>query len=224
VLALAAIILAPRGGAQAQDAREEGPFEIEKCRTIEKPGSYKLVNNLTFTGTTGTCLTTTASFVTIDLAGFTITGPGPAFVFPPNGPTGIAAENDRTGIAVRNGTISGFLSRRRSWKRRLDREGIARFGGHCPCDHGIGATGIVRAIPWLEFSACPGEGTGISATGIVAGNYVTGYGGIGLEIGLGSTVIGNTAVGAPGNVGIAVSCPCNLTDNTAVNNAQVNLE
>src|SRR6202023_4089786 len=70
-LALGAIILVPRAGAQAQVARE-GPTEIEKCKTISQPGSYKLVNNLTFKGTTGNCLEITANFVTIDLAGFTI--------------------------------------------------------------------------------------------------------------------------------------------------------
>ena len=74
-LAIGAIILAPLSGAKAQDA-QEGPIEIEKCQTISKPGSYKLVNNLTFTGTTGTCLLISADNVTIDLAGFTITGPG----------------------------------------------------------------------------------------------------------------------------------------------------
>ena len=46
VLALGAMILTPRAGARA-DGREEGPIEIEKCQTISKPGSYKLVNNIT---------------------------------------------------------------------------------------------------------------------------------------------------------------------------------
>jgi hypothetical protein len=46
-LALGAMMVAPVAG-----AREEGPIEIEKCQTISKSGSYKLVNNLTFTGTT----------------------------------------------------------------------------------------------------------------------------------------------------------------------------
>jgi hypothetical protein len=41
VFDLGAIILAPRFAAQAQDFREEGPREIEKCQTIDKPGSYK---------------------------------------------------------------------------------------------------------------------------------------------------------------------------------------
>jgi hypothetical protein len=38
VFALGAIILA--GGAIA---REEGPTEIEKCRTIDKPGSFRII-------------------------------------------------------------------------------------------------------------------------------------------------------------------------------------
>ena len=38
-LALGALILAPRPGAYAQDSRQEGPIEIEKCQTIDKPGS-----------------------------------------------------------------------------------------------------------------------------------------------------------------------------------------
>ena len=72
VLALVATMLLPSAGARA-DGREEGPTEIEKCQTIEKPGSYKLVNNLT---ATGDCLVITTDFVTIDLAGFLISGSG----------------------------------------------------------------------------------------------------------------------------------------------------
>jgi hypothetical protein len=83
-LALGAMILVPRAGAQAQDV-QEGPTEIEKCQTIDKPGSYKLVNNLT-PATQAVCLDITASFVTIDLAGFSISGPSGA-----GGPAAIAA-------------------------------------------------------------------------------------------------------------------------------------
>jgi hypothetical protein len=50
-LALGAMMLVPVAGARTQDA-QEGPIEIEKCRTIDKPGSYTLVNNLTFTSFT----------------------------------------------------------------------------------------------------------------------------------------------------------------------------
>jgi hypothetical protein len=37
----------------AAGARE--PTGIEKCQTISHPGSYKLVNDLTFTGGAGRC-------------------------------------------------------------------------------------------------------------------------------------------------------------------------
>ena len=86
-LALSAMMLAPVAG-----AREQGLTEIEKCQTISEPGSYKLVNNLTFKGATGACLAITVDFVTIDLAGFTISGPGGSLNPSAPLPNAIAAE------------------------------------------------------------------------------------------------------------------------------------
>jgi hypothetical protein len=60
---------------------------LRKCQTISQPGSYELTDNLT---TNGDCLVITADFVTIDLAGFTITGnsnitaPGTAILAAPS--------------------------------------------------------------------------------------------------------------------------------------------
>ena len=217
-LALGTIILAPRRGAQAQDARE-GPREIKKCQTISKSGSYKLVNDLTFTGTTGVCLQITAPFVSIDLAGFTISGPGPF-----NNATAIAA--DTAGIAVRNGSISGFSVGVELLRLAPDETGAAsiveglRIGGPCPCSLGISATGIVKGNTVDVEVPAGNDGIGISANGVVTGNFVTaGTGSTEYAIGQGSTVIGNTAVGAgAARLGISVSCPSNVTDNTAVNN------
>jgi hypothetical protein len=223
VLALAAVIFTSPGGAQAQDARE-GPREIEKCRTISKPGSYKLVNDIAptpSTSTNGDCLVITASFVTIDLGGFTISG----------GTTGIVAapsSGQLQGIAVRNGSISNFggIPSAGVDLGAADGsivEGLRVFGG-VPSEVGISAKGIVRGNTVVGIFAQHGLGTGISATGTVTGNYVTGSGS-GIAVGQGSTVIGNTATdnpGAPGNplggFGIVAVCPSNLTDNTAVNN------
>jgi hypothetical protein len=222
-LALGAIILAPRGGAQAQDAREEGPREIEKCKTISKPGSYRLVNDLTFTGTTGTCLTIAASSVTIDLAGFTISGPNQPF--PPNLTTAIGAGNDTTGIAVRNGSIAGFSVGVDLGGDGSIVEGLRVFGHGCPCLLGIGATGVVKGNTVVGIAGLPGpQGTGISATGIVTGNYVIGSRAAEYEIGEGSTVIGNTAGRpfAPPGIGFLVSCPSNVTDNTTVSGLVLN--
>jgi hypothetical protein len=85
---------------------------------------------------------------------------------------------------------------------------------------GIFARGIVRGN---IVTASPGsEGSGISATGTVTGNYASGLV-VGISVGQGSTVIGNTATDNA-DIGLSVTCPSNLTDNTAVNNHTVNLE
>jgi hypothetical protein len=154
VLALGVIILAPRVGAQSQDSREEGPTEIEKCQTIDKPGSYKLVRNITLTADSATCLPITASDVTIDLAGFTISGPrglatAAIVATPPQGQV-------LQGIAVRNGSISGFGT-------GVDLQGGSiveglRVSGPCPCALGIGAAGIVKGNTVVEIQAPPGGG------------------------------------------------------------------
>ena len=52
--------------------------------------------------------------------------------------------------------------------------------------------------------------TGISATGTLTGNYVTGNA-TGMLIGRGSTVIGNTATDNR-LFGFSVTCPSNVTD------------
>jgi hypothetical protein len=216
VLALGAITLTP-GLVRAQDFREEGPVEIEKCQTIDKPGSYKLVRDITFTGSTGACLLITADFVTIDLAGFTISGPGlPSITTAILGPSTSSLQ----GIAVRNGSISNFsVGVGLGSADGSIVEGLRIFGGNCPCIFGIAANGIVRRNTVLDFRG-QGEGTGIAAAGTVTGNYVAGSQLAGMQIGPGSTVIGNTSVNNDGPLGgIVVSCPSNVTDNTAVNNA-----
>src|SRR6202011_3561778 len=84
--------------------------------------------------------------------------------------------------------------------------------------HGIGifAIGIVRGNTVSGFTNAPGSAPGISATGVVTGNYVS-RNRFGMEIGQGSTVIGNTVLGNEFE-GLFVACPSNVTDNTAVNN------
>jgi len=74
-LALALLMLVPGAG-----ARE--PTQLRKCQTISQPGSYELADNLVAPG--GDCLVITADFVTIDLAGFSISATIP-------GGTGILA-------------------------------------------------------------------------------------------------------------------------------------
>ena len=205
MLALGAMIFAPLAGARA-DGREEGPFEIEKCQTISKSGSYKHGPS-----PPGVCLDITTNAVTIDLAGFTISGPGVTLF---NNTTAIAAGPDSFGITVRNGSISGFDTGVDLEGNGSIVEGLRVFS----IGTGIIAAGIVRgnAVVGVSGRRTPG----ISATGTVTGNYVTSFRIAGILIGQGSTVIGNTSTNnapAPG-FGIEVFCPSNVTDNTAVNN------
>jgi hypothetical protein len=77
------------------------PIPISECRRIDAPGSYVLVGDLT---AAGDCLVVAADFVTIDLAGFAITGDGTGSGIPGRG----APDTGRLGIAVRNETVASF--------------------------------------------------------------------------------------------------------------------
>ena len=231
VLALGVIVLAPDAS-----AREEGPTEIEKCQTISQPGSYKLVNNLT---ATGDCLFINADFVTLDLAGFAIIGSGAGTAIQFTGPT---PQNARRGFAVRNGTISGFNTGvqfiRVGGTDGAIVEGLRIFGtaggsaglngilvrgavvkGNtvvCGAGPGIGIRTVSSSVTGNVITACA---DGIDAfSGVVSGNIVTSFvsgNGTGITIEE-STAIGNTVTEY--GVGIAATCPSNLTDNTAVGN------
>jgi parallel beta-helix repeat protein len=198
-LALGAMMLAPRAG-----ARE--PTKIKACQTISQPGSYELADNL---AATADCLVITADFVTIDLAGFLISGGvgGNGILASPSGQRG-----GGRGIAVRNGSIDGFVN-----SVNLDSaNGSIVEGLRVSSGRGVGiiARGIVRDNTATGFGGIFARA--ISATGTVTGNYASGTNGPGIVVGQGSTVIGNTAT--DNEIGLLVSCPSNLTDNTAVNN------
>jgi hypothetical protein len=195
-------------GAQAQSARE-GPIEIEKCQTIGKPGSYKLVKNLAARANAD-CLVIITGFVTIDLAGFSISSGG-------GDTTGAGIKTSGSpgqfpGITVRNGSISNF------------HDGVEFEASAGPIIEGLSITG---------FSSDRGSGIdALGAGGIVRGNTVTNTQGgftvsfatmtgnyaadntAGFVVGEGSTVIGNTARNNA-IFGIRVVCPSNVIDNTA---------
>jgi hypothetical protein len=225
-LALGAIIFGPRSAARA-DAGEEGPFEIEKCRTLDQPGSYKLVNNLK-TGPDTNCLVITADFVTIDLAGFTITG-GAGNSFNVAGIVARPSSGNLMGIVVRNGSISNFANGvDLGLANSSIVEALRVSGAGAVSTNGIIANGIVKGNTVIGFFGIgPGHGNGISATGTVTGNYVTGSRGAQIAVGPDSTVIGNTAAPLVGDgsadFGLVVDCPSNVTDNTATGSAEGNL-
>ena len=80
-------------------AAEAAAGRISKCTKITEPGSYVLTRNL---AAAGSCIVVAADFVTIDLGGWVITGPGDTGA-------GVTDEgNPRQGIALRNGVVTGF--------------------------------------------------------------------------------------------------------------------
>jgi len=202
-LALGAMILGAGPAAQA------APTAITACQTISAPGSYVLANNLDIPSAAGNCLVITGASVSINLAGFSISGNGPG-----TPGAGILAISGSTtpvrGLAVRNGSVSNFTDGvDLGFANGSIVEELRVFNNG---QFGINARGIVRGN-----TAAENRSTGIIAQGTVTGNFAADNGNTGIAAGFGSTVIGNTALGN-GQTGISVICPSNLTDNTAIDN------
>jgi hypothetical protein len=99
-------------GLAASAGAVDGTIEINQATviaaggfpyTIGASGSYRLTGNLNSGNTTGAIyVAPTLGQVTIDLNGFSITGPGAPF-----GGTGVAGDF-ATGCTVENGTVTGF--------------------------------------------------------------------------------------------------------------------
>jgi hypothetical protein len=114
---------------------------------------------------------------------------------------------------VRNGSIAGFQTGVDLGNGSIV-EGLRVSGcGSRACSLGISATEIVKGNTVIALL------TGMTATGVITGNYVFDNATVGIAVGEGSTVIGNTS-NQNTVAGFTVSCPSNLTDNTAVNNGR----
>jgi hypothetical protein len=127
-------------------------------------------------------------------------------------PTGIRAPISVSGIAVRNGSITNFGT---AVDLSLGHASIVEEVRAYSNNAGILiGDGIVRANTVFGAYFNSGIGTGAAAT--VIDNYVntSTMHADGVDIGQGSTVIGNTVVHAP-YVGIGVVCPSNVIGNTA---------
>ena len=83
--------------------------DINGCAIINQPGSYVLVTTLTAAPHNAAvenqlgCIVIAADFVTLDMAGNTIIGPGTC-----SNCVGIATDRDRRGVTVRDGTVTAF--------------------------------------------------------------------------------------------------------------------
>jgi parallel beta-helix repeat protein len=198
-----------------------GIQSIGNCTIIDKPGSYVLANDITatardlktFGGSELACILIIADFVTLDLDGYTIVGPGSGFGIYVNAPLGSPG---RAGVHVRNGAVTGF------------ERGIALEGsGHTTeqvrvTRNGQGVTFDGNGLVAREVQAFENADHGILCFG-GSGHSVRDSQAHGNSIGIslfectGSSIIGNTLT-RNGVGGILVKCPSLLVQNMASEN------
>jgi parallel beta-helix repeat protein len=205
------------------------PNSIKHCQTLSQPGAYVLEKSLS---ASGDCLMVAASNVSINLAGFAISGNGSGAGITDGGTA-------RSGLTVRNGVVTGFTN------------GIDLHASTAVIIEGViatsnsnvgifaGAASLVRNNVATSNGTAGGSG-GIRVQGlggtvsgnIASGNYngimFAGYGTVtgntasensndGIDITFGSTLSNNTASNNT-HVGLSVDCPTNMVGNTAIDN------
>jgi hypothetical protein len=190
---------------------------IHSCRTIDQSGSYVLDRNLE---ATGDCLVVATSHVTIDLAGYTISGNGSG--------NGIRTYDDPAtpgieqfeAITVRDGSITGFL------------RGIELFGRNHVIERVRATHNDLRGIRlvWESPTQFLGPGGNTVRNSVASENqriFSTEIA-IGIDVlGTGSSIIGNVAnsngikticCGLIAGIGIRADCPSTIVNNVATGN------
>ncbi len=142
--------------------------------TISSSGSYVLTANLTLAATDTSGITISAPDVTLDLNGYSLTGPGPAAG---TSGVGIATTVFLYNIAVSNGTVRDFRGR------------------------GVHLSGANHQVWRIRAYNNGGNGIDIGTNGTISDNAVRDNGGDGIYTGYG-TVIRNNSVRGNGGDGI----------------------
>ena len=188
------------------------PF-VMNCQTISQPGSYVLTRNL---ASNGDCIVIASDFVTLDLAGFTISGNGTGSAVREQ--AGVAFPGLH-GVVIRNGNVTKFA------------DGISFFSS-------VGVT-----VDGVNASFNTNNGVVLGQRAVVRASRFDENGGNGVSVDIGSSLTGNTAghnvrtgiVAAEGAIvvnnearnnqmdGISMDCPGAAVANTSGNNAGNNL-
>lgn len=199
---------------------EDTRLSISNCTVITRPGSYVLAKGITATqrdlrtmaGSNPSCILILADFVSLDLQGYTIVGPGSGFGIYSN----ISATN-RIATHVRNGAVTNF-------ERGIALEGYAHTAERVRVvGNGAGLTFDGGAISVEEVLAYA-NGEGILCFGgsghSVSNSEVRSSTGNGINLVEcpGSRVVGNTVSGNGGS-GIVAKCPSVIVQNVAFENA-----
>jgi len=195
----AAILLCTLTSATVEAA---GPRRLRAPReyplTIREPGSYVLTENLTIPVIGVSAILITANDVTLDLGGFSISGPvvcsgSPTTCTPSGGGSGIAVVATAENTTVRNGTVRG-----------MGRDGVNIGSGIVENVRTVsnGERGIVGSQCVIRDSVATLNGTdGISGYLCVVTNNVSNRNG-GIGIHADGSILGNVAA-ANGSDGIS---------------------
>jgi hypothetical protein len=198
--------------------------------TISTPGCYYLNGNLSYAGGNG--ITIASSDVTLDLMGFTLTGPGDAN-------NGILIPDGTNNVEIRNGTVTywdfgisslgGVGHRVLNIRAERNRSGVSLSGtGHviqsCRATAGLVSFIGLHVQAGGRISGCVTENfgqDGINGNGIISDNVVIGpglgsigYGGI--WAGSASLIKGNYVNNA--TRGIHCFGPASVIGNTVITN------
>ena len=172
--------------------------------TISEPGSYRLTSDLTVPNSNTGGILITASHVTVDLNGFTISGPGGTGTG-----DGVLSESPVTNVTVRNGSV-----------RDMGDVGVRLFGDVSRAEDvtavGNGGIGIQLGVAGAaEDCVASGNGTiGIVVSrGVALGNIADDNGTDGIVAGAGS-VVKNNSISRNDEDGIFTASGVLVKDNT----------
>jgi hypothetical protein len=163
-------------------------------KTIDQPGFYYLAGNLTYSGTNSNAITVNADNVTIDLMGFSLSGPGGSAIS-----SGIKINGQN--VEVRNGAVIGFYYGILSTSSNNNRVSNIRASGN----YWIGIELDLSDSSVINCTASNNGGGIYVYSGIISGcvansnNTSGGWGtGIGMSAaytsGGGGSVLGNLAI------------------------------
>jgi hypothetical protein len=254
IAAVAGLLLAP--GASATD----GVIEINQARaaagaitpgdtagfpvTLSTPGSYVLTGNLSVTSSTLNAVVISASWVTLDLGGFEIAGPGTCTGIAgglsctvSNSTNGVVVGGLTTGVRVLNGTVRGFgangvdLGNGTAERLRVSENaagGISTtfssanvIDSFVDRNRGTGIQNILGIVRGCTVSRNFGVGISGSAS-LIEANMVRGNGTIGINGGPRSLVRNNVVTGNTAD-GIVVTSGALVIQNATSINGQAGI-
>jgi parallel beta-helix repeat protein len=198
----------------------DGTIEINQAKvlaaggfpyTLSVSGSYRLTGNLAVAAASTNAINVTGSNVTIDLNGFSITGPGV-------GAGGLGIDGaGAAGTTVENGSVTAFTIGVDVGAYGIVRKVHADGNDY---DIGVGNNTVVEGCTANNSMAASG-GYGIYCTAgcAISGNTANGDAQLGISCGGdGCAISGNTANGSGENGIQCLGSGCKISGNTAVSN------